>query len=61
MNVTFPAGVLPEGEVMVDVNVTDCPYVEVVTEDVNAVAVPAWFTVRVTMGEVLAANAESPA
>jgi hypothetical protein len=55
LKVTVPLGVpapAPVG-VTVAVNVTDCPNTLGLVELVSAVAVPAWFTVCVTVPEVL--------
>jgi hypothetical protein len=43
VKVTVPVGV-PPAEVIVAVNVTDCPLTEGLREEVTVVLVPAWFT-----------------
>jgi hypothetical protein len=60
LNVTLPVGVPAIVEVIVAVNVTDCPNVDGLTDEMTAVTVAGKFTDCVTVFEVLAAKFASP-
>ena len=60
LNVTVPVGVPVVAEVTVAVSVTDCPNVEGFGAAVNAVELPAWFTVKLTVFEVEVVKFGSP-